>query len=173
MRGAPLIAAGVAAASLALGAATFPNAFEPGRTESDGPLTALVDGGRLHPQNWVPNLTGGTVRPVGVSLLVNANGGGLVLLSRTLPVFPRTCYRLQVVAAARGPGLTVVVRDERARKTITTLAVPLGPTARPAALELGTGRQRRLTLGLTSDRAARALVRSVTLQRTSAPCARP
>lgn len=125
------IAFAAVAASLLVGAFTFPQALEPGRSDREGVtlLAALGSG------DWFPGSSRVEVRsrPQG-GLAIRTVVGGRLLVTRGLPVDPDACYTALVRARALTPHVVIALYDESIRELLANETVP--PTARPAVQDL-------------------------------------
>lgn len=160
----------VLATTFVLGVLTFPHALEPGLSERNGPNTDLVVDGRLNVGTWLPDSQGGRIDPVAADIRLHTTGSRTILISRTLAIFPRTCYRLAVSGSARGNGLRVVVKDERARHVIAAAALPQSSETRLSSRFFDSGEHERVTLTVESNRATVADIRSISLRKMPAAC---
>lgn len=159
-----LVVGALGASGVIAGALLFPHAYEPGRTEHDGPSTPLVVSGRLDANTWTPRPSGGVVRVGDGRLVIRATGRGTMLVSRTLAVYPRRCYRLTVRGAAGASGALVIVTDERDTFSVVQLTIPQGRRLAVVSAPVRSRANRRLTLSLRSSRPGIVRIAEISLR---------
>lgn len=148
------------AVSLVVGAFTFPQALEPGRSDREGiTLVATLGSG-----DWLPGSSGVQVRPRPQGgLALRTVAGGRLLVTRGLPVDPDACYTALVRARAQTPRVVIALYDESIGELLASETVP--PTARPALhdLHFDPAGNARVTFALIGRSAVRASIESLQL----------
>ena len=154
-------------AALLVGWLLFPRALEPGRSAANGvTLNRLVDqGSRAAPNDWfraspylgIANVTGG--------LRLNATRAGYQLVSRSLPIFAGTSYRLTAEANDVQGRWTLAVYDNLVHRELLASAFESGKRTNTLSVRFGSGGRRRVALVLSASRGSTLVLSRVSLLR--------